>query len=65
MLIDWLHFFWGLLIVKTGKRITMKTSYSDARTLVTNFLGFHIVMSGMFFFIFAYDTKEKEHQNTQ
>jgi hypothetical protein len=37
-------------------------SYSDARSLVNYFLGFHIVTTGN---VFDYDTKEQEHQNTQ
>jgi hypothetical protein len=29
------------------------------------FVGFHIVVSGNVFFMFDYDIKEKEHQNTR
>jgi hypothetical protein len=54
-------YYWGLLIVTTGKRITIDKSYSDARSLVI-FFGFHIVTTC---FNFAFDTKEKAHQNTR
>jgi hypothetical protein len=49
MLIDWLIFLWGLLIVTTGKGITTEMSYSDACKLVTFFLEIHIVTTGNVF----------------
>jgi hypothetical protein len=50
--------------VTTEKGIAIEISYSDARSLVTFFLRFHIVNQGRVF-IFNNDTKEKEHQNTR
>jgi hypothetical protein len=50
--------------VTTEKGIAIEISYSDAPSLVTFYLGFHIVTSGNMLLIFDYDTKEKEHQNT-
>jgi hypothetical protein len=58
MLVD-RHFFRDLPIVK----ITTEKSYSDVRILVT-FHGFNIVTTGRVF-IYAYDSKEKEYQNTR
>jgi hypothetical protein len=51
--VHWLaHFFWHLLIVMTDKGIMTEMSYSDARLLVTFFLGFHIVTTvNMFLFL--------------
>jgi hypothetical protein len=46
MPIDWLIFAGGLLIVTTEKGNAVEISYSDARSLVTVFLGFHIVTTG-------------------
>jgi hypothetical protein len=61
----WLvHFCWGLLIVTAKKRNATEIWYSDARLLVTFFLGF-ILRNNERVFMFDYDTKEKEHQNTR
>jgi hypothetical protein len=59
------HFCGGLLIATAGK--ATEISYSDARSLVTIFFwgGGHIVTTGNVFFMFDYDAKAKEHQNTQ
>jgi hypothetical protein len=42
----------------------MEISYSDARSLVTFLWGFILWYQGTCF-MFDYDTKEKEHQNTR
>jgi hypothetical protein len=40
------NFCWGLLIVKAEKGNATEISYSDARPLITFFLGFHTVTTG-------------------
>jgi hypothetical protein len=46
----WLaHFCWGLLIVTAGKGKAIEISYSDARWLVTFFLGLILWQQGTFF----------------
>jgi hypothetical protein len=54
--------------VTTEKGIAKEMSYSDARSLVT----FWLLFCGVSYcgirervFMFDYDTKEKEHQNTR
>jgi hypothetical protein len=60
----WLaHFCWGLLIVTVEKGKETEISYSDAGSSVTFFRGFILWQQRVF--MFDYDTKEKEHQNTR
>jgi hypothetical protein len=49
--------------VTAEKGKAIEISYSDARSLVTFFWGF-IFDNSERVFMFDYDTKEKEHQNT-
>jgi hypothetical protein len=61
----WLaHFCWSLPIVKAEKRKAIEISYSDARWLVT-FSGVSYCDNRERVFMFDFDTKEKEHQNTR
>jgi hypothetical protein len=48
-----------------GEKKAIEIQHSDARPLVSFFLGFHIMTTENVFFMFAYDTKEKDNQNTQ
>jgi hypothetical protein len=58
MSVYWRIFFWCLHILTTGKEITTEKSYSDACTLVI-----FCCEDRERVYIFAYDTKKKEHQN--
>jgi hypothetical protein len=64
MSIDWPNFCWGLLILTTEKGNAIGISYSDARSLAT-FSGVSYCDSRERVFMFDYDTKEKEHQNSR
>jgi hypothetical protein len=59
MLIKLAHFFSGLIIM-----ITIEKSYLDAHLLVT-FSEVSYCYDRERVFIFVYDTKEKDHQNTR
>jgi hypothetical protein len=50
--------------VTTEKLIAIEISYPDARSLVT-FSGVSYCKTGNLLLLFAYDTKEKEHQKTR
>jgi hypothetical protein len=50
--------------VTAEKGKAIEISYSDARSLVTSFWGF-ILRQQERVFMFDYDTKKKEHQNTR
>jgi hypothetical protein len=64
--VHWLaHFCWGLLIVTTEKGKATEISYSDARSLVTFFSGDPYSDNRERVFMFDYDTKEKEQQNSR
>jgi hypothetical protein len=54
----------GLLIVTTGKEITIEKSYADVRRLITFFCWVSYCDYKESVYIFAYDTKEKKRQNT-
>jgi hypothetical protein len=56
---------WGLLIVTAEKGIALEMSYSDARLLVTFLWGFSYCGIKERVFMFDYDTKEKEDQNSR
>jgi hypothetical protein len=58
------HFCWGLLIVTAEKGKATEISYSDACSLAT-FSGISNCDNRERVFMFDYDTKEKEHQNTR
>jgi branched-subunit amino acid transport protein AzlD len=61
----WLaHFCRGLILTAENNRKATKNSYSDARLLVTFFFGFIMWQQGTCF-MFDYDIKEKEHENTR
>jgi hypothetical protein len=55
-------FCWGLLFVTAEKAKAIEKSYSDARSL---FSGDSYCNNRDCVFMFDYDTKEKEHQNTR
>jgi hypothetical protein len=58
MLVDWLIFFLGLLIVTTGKEITIEKSYSDV-FVGYFFLGFNIATTGNMFIFLTMIQKRK------
>jgi hypothetical protein len=58
------HFAWGFHIVTTGKGKALKISYSDARSLIPfSWVSYCDIRERDF--IYDYDSKEKEHQNTR
>jgi hypothetical protein len=58
------HFCWGVLVGTAEKGKATEMSYSDARSLVI-FSGVSYCDNRERVFMFDYDSKEKEHQNTQ
>jgi hypothetical protein len=57
------NFCWGLLIVTAENGKAIEISYSDARSLAT-FSGVSYCGNSERVYMFDYDTKEIEHQNT-
>jgi hypothetical protein len=55
----------GLFIVTAGKQKAKEISYSDVLSLFTSFSEVSYYDNREREFIFDYDTKEKEHQNTR
>jgi hypothetical protein len=58
------HFCWGLHILTAEKGKATEMSYSDVCSLV-HFAGVSYCDDRERAFMFDYDTKEKEHQNTR